>query len=204
MRKFLFLMLFLPISVYAACSSSDLSRYKSMASNINYYYDYNGSAFDVTFYNVSNEFKVVEKASDLSYGTSSKFGDFVVPNLKSGSFTFAVYPASGDCSYYRVLTVYVNLPYLNKYYNDPVCVNSTSSLCFKWANTNSYSYEQFVNSVKLGNYQEIITEEPVPEYHKYGFFDFLGDYYIYILLFIIISGSIGIYFLDKKSRFDFQ
>ena len=53
--KFLLILLVIPFSVSAACSSADLSRYKSLASNINNYYDYNGTDFDLVFYNVSND-----------------------------------------------------------------------------------------------------------------------------------------------------
>lgn len=203
--KYLLFILFIPVSVNAACSASSLSRYKSLASNINNYYSFNGNTFDITFYNVSNELRIVDKTTNNSYYSSSNFGDVVINNLSAGSIVnFAVYPNNSDCSDYRVYTFYINLPYLNNYYNDPACVNNSSSLCSKWVNTNMYSYEQFIDKVKGETKEaEIIEQESEIEVRKYGFFDFLGDYYIYILLLIIVSGSIGIYFLDKKSKFDF-
>ncbi len=202
--KYLLFLLFIPFSVNALCNTADLSRYKILASNIGNYYQYNGSSFDLTFYNVSNEFKIVNKNDNSVYQPGSNFGDIFIGNLSSGNINFAVYPASGECSDYRVFTFYVSLPYLNKYYNDSVCLNNNNSLCSKWANTTLYSYEQFVSEVSKTKKEEIVDIEPEKEVHKYGFFDFLGDYYIYILLFIIISGSIGIYYLDKKSKFDFK
>ena len=203
--KFLLILLVIPFSVSAACSSADLSRYKILASNIDNYYDYNGTDFDLTFYNVSNELKIVNKVSNQSYYSNSNFGDIIINNLSIGSsINFAVYPINGECSNYRVFTFYVTLPVLNKYYNDPVCLNNNNSLCFKWSNTSMYNYEQFVNEVNNSKKDETEEIKPEKEVHKYGFFDFLGDYYIYILLFIIASGSLGIYFLDKKSKFDFK
>ena len=198
----LFLMFF-PFVVYADCSSSDLSRYKSLASNISSYYEYDGNNFNIVFYNVSDSFNVVDKTNNRTYFTNSS--EFTVSGIKPGSTTnFAVYPKD-DCYDYRVLTTYVTVPYYNNYYNDPVCLNNSNLLCSKWANTSMYSHDSFVDTVKSTKKEEVVIEPtPEKEIHKYGFFDFLGDYYIYILLFIIVSGSTGIYFLDKKSKFDFS
>lgn len=205
LKLLLFMIIFLPFSVSAACSTQDLSRYKTLAGHINNYYTFNGSTFDVTLYNVSNELRVVDKTNNKTYYSDSNIGNLVVNNLSQGSIiNFAVYPINGECSDYRVLTVYVNLPYFNSYYNDPVCNNNSSNLCSKWVNTSFYTYDEFVNRVAKKKKEEFVEEQkPEEEIRKYGFFDFLGDYYIPILLFIIITGSIGIYYLDKKSKFDF-
>lgn len=199
----LFLFLFLPFSVSAACSSSSLSRYKTLASHVENYYDYDGSNFSVTLYNVSNELKVIY--NDNTFYPNSNFGDIIINNISPGSTVrFLVYPIDSECSNYRAYTIYVNLPYYNSYYSDPVCNDNNNALCSKWINTSMYSYDQFVSTVKKpDNSSDIVAVSPDVEARKYGFFDFLGDYYIYILLFIIASGSIGIYYLDKKSKFDF-
>lgn len=203
--KCLLFLLLIPISVHAACDSSTLSRYKSLAGNINNYYDYVNGSFSVTFYNVSSELKIVNKNDGHDYFADSNLGNVIVNGLTPGSMVnFAVYPTSGDCNNYRVFTFYINLPYFNKYYSDPICINNSDILCSKWSNTSMYNYEQFVNTVKGNKKEEVIEQEPEQEIRRYGFFDFLGDYYIFILLFIIASGSIGIYFLDKKSKFDFK
>lgn len=201
----LLVLLFIPFSVSALCSNSDLSRYKSLAANIGNYYSYNGSSFDITFYNVSSELRIVNRNDDSAYYPGSNFGDVVVSNAALGSnIKFSIYPLNSECSSYSVSTVYITLPYLNGYYDDPICVNNSNSLCSKWINTSYYTYEQFVSKVKDTQViPEEVDVEPEEEVHKYGFFDFLADYYILILLFIIVSGSIGIYYLDKKSKFDF-
>lgn len=203
-KLLLTILLFIPFSVSAACSSSELSRYKSLASNIGNYYDYNGSSFDITLYNVSNELKVINKENNNSYFSSSNFGDVFIGGFPTGSMVrLAVYPINSGCSDYRVSTIYVNLPYFNSYYSDPICANNSSSLCSKWANTSSYTYEQFVSEVSITKIIDEDKPEPEKPVNRYGFFDFLGDYYIFILLFIIIGGSVWIYFLNKKDRFDF-
>ena len=107
--KILLFLLIVPLSVSAACDSSSLSRYKSLAANINNYYEYNGSSFDVTFYNVSSELKIVNKSNGQVFFPNSNFGDVVINNLSSGDVgNFAVYPSTGECSAYRVFTFYIN------------------------------------------------------------------------------------------------
>lgn len=206
-KKLLLLVLIFPISVKAACTSGELTRLKNFSSNVNTYYDYNEqeSKFNVTVYNLSNELKIVNKNDNNVYQTNDKLGQINIGNLNPGeNIILGVYPKDGECNDYRIRTIYVTLPYYNKYYTDEVCKNNSSNLCSKWVNTSGYTYEEFVSKVKKEQQQEeVITPEPEPVVNKYGFFDFLGDFYIPILLFIIISGSIAIYFLDKKNKFDF-
>lgn len=206
-KKILLLMLIFPISVKAACTSKELTRLKNFSSNINTYYDYNeqDNKFNVTVYNLSNELKIINENNNNTYQTNDKIGKISIENLNPGDdIKLRAYPKAGECSEYITRTIYVNLPYYNKYYKDEVCKNNSSNLCSKWVNTSGYTHEEFVNKVKKEQQQEeIITPEPEPVVNKYGFFDFLSDFYILILLLIIISGSIAIYYLDKKSKFDF-
>lgn len=198
----IFIMLFIPFNVFAACSSNELSRYKSLYGNIGNYYDYNGSTFDVTLYNVPSYFRVVDKNNNKEYLPNSS--DVVIPGFSSGSVVkLAIYPTSGECYSYRVGTVYINLPYFNSYYTDPVCVNNDNVLCSKWANTSMYNHDEFVSIVKKETVVTPDTPTVIEDTSKYGFFDFLGDYYIFILLFIIFGGSAWIYYLKKKDSFDF-
>lgn len=203
-KKILIIMLFIPFGVSAACSSKELSRYKSLYGNIGNYYDYNGSTFDVTLYNVSSELRVVNKSDNSEFRSSSNLGDVSVSGFSSGSVVkLAVYPTGGECYSYRVGTIYINLPYFNKYYTDPICVGNDNALCSKWANTSMYNHDEFVSLVKKVEETPDQVQSEVQESKGYGFFDFLSDYYIFILLFIIIGGSIWIYYLKKKDSFDF-
>ncbi len=200
--KLLFLLL-IPISIKAQCQTQELARYKSLASNIDNYYEYN-SNFDITIYNLSNELRIVNKNDNSTYVTPELVGEIRINNINPGStLTLAVYPNNGECTDYKLRTIYVNLPYLNKYYQDEVCQNNDNKLCSKWANTNAYTYEQFVEKVKKETQEEIIEPEPEKKEEGLWFLEFLGDYYIVILRLIIIGGSVGIYFLDKRQKFDF-
>jgi len=202
MNKLKFLLLLLiPISIKAQCTNTELARYKTLASNIDNYYEYTDK-FNITVYNISNELKVKYLNDNNTYTVQDKFGEIKINGIEPGTqATIGVYPNTEECDY-RVRTIYVNLPYLNKYYQDEVCKNNDNVLCSKWANTNAYTYEQFVAQVK-----KTTTEEPQePEViidDEYGFLDFLRDYYIIILLVIIGLGSFGIYRLKKKDSFNF-
>ena len=203
----LFSVLLCPFYVNALCYNSDFTRYKALSSQISSYYEYDSSSnrFGLTFYNLSNDLRIVNKSSGAIYSVDSGIGNVFINDLSPGSsLSFYVYPKSGDCSDYSLRTIYINLPYYNEYYQDALCVNNSNALCSKWANTSGYSYEQFVKEVKKTKVDDdVVAPEPEPVVNKRSFLDFLGDYYIPILLFIIVSGSIGIYVLDKKSKFDF-
>ena len=202
----LFIFLLIPICVKAKCSNEEITRYKTLSSNIENYFDYNEQTnkFNITLYNLSNELRVVNKLDESNYETGEKFGETNIGNLAPGqTIKIAIYPKNNNCNDYRVRTIYINLPYYNKYYKESICNNNSSFLCSKWVNTSNYSYEQFDQELKQEKKEEVEEQEPEKEMKRYGFFDFLADYYIPILLVIIISGSVSIYFLDKKSKFDF-
>ena len=199
----LLLLLLIPISVKATCTNEELSRYKLLSSNVNSYYEYNNN-FDITVYNLPSELKIINKNDNSTYTNSNGIGEIKINNVSPGtSLTLGIYPNNGECSDYRLRTIYINLPYLNKYYQEEVCKNNTNSLCSKWANTNNYTKEQFIKEVTKEKKEETIEPESEPEVKRFSFLEFLGDFYIPILLFIIVSGSVAIYFLDKKQKFDF-
>lgn len=206
-KKILLLLLLLPISIKATCTSSDMARYKTLSSEINTYLMYNeqNKTFNIKIYNLSNNFELININNRNSYKTNDTIGETTIDNQTPGQLlTLGVYPISGECKEYRIRTIYVNIPYLNKYYQDEICNNNDNTLCSKWTNTDNYTYEQFIESVKNTKKQNNEEEkEPEPEMKRHTFLDFLGDYYIVILLVIIASGSVAIYILDKKSKFDF-
>ena len=204
--KLFIILLIIPFSVRAACDSSKKARYRNLASNVNSYISFNGSSFDVTFYNVSNEFNIVSKDDGSSFRVSDKFGEYKIYGMNPGkTYTYYIYPLDSECSSARARTIYVNTPYYNKYYSDPVCSNSSSSLCNKWINVTNISHDEFVKRVTADNAQSVVQEpEPEATKEKYGFFGFLADYYMIILLVIIAGGITGIYFLNKRDSFNFK
>ena len=206
LKLLLFSVLLIPVSIKADCTNQELTKYKSLSGNIDYYYEYNGN-FDVTLYNLSSELNVTSLNTGGTYSTSGGIGEARINGIAPGTTVkLAVYPKNGECNYYQLRTIYVNLPYYNKYYQEEICKNNTSTLCSKWVNTSNYTREQFIEQVKKTG-KSTIVEEKEKEEDKTTILEhigmFIGKYYILILLVIIAGGSFGIYRLNKKDRFDF-
>lgn len=208
-KRFMFAVLFFvfPMFVSAACMNQDLIRYKNISGHLSSYYDYDdvSNVFNVTVQNLHSDLYIVNQSNGARYSNSSPgIGDISIPGLVPGSrITLKVYVASGECIDRNVYTMYLNIPYFNQYYSDSVCANNSNSLCSKWANTSNLTYEQFVEKVRIVPEEVEKVETKKENNREYGFLDFLGDYYIFFLLAIIVFGSFAIYYLDKKNRFDF-
>lgn len=209
MKKIMiFFLLMTPIIVKAQCSNQEITRYKTLAGNITSSYEYNTSnnTFTAIIDNVHSDLYLKDTTNNRDYRTTnSGINEIQIPNLQPGkTVTIRVNPSNGECSVNTIITLYLSIPHYNKYYTDPICNNSDNHLCSKWANTESLSHEQFVETVKTTTNEKIEEEKEREEEKKqYSFLEFLADYYIIILLAIIILGSISIYKLDKKNKFDF-
>lgn len=202
------LILLFPIIAKAQCTNKDLTRYKTLAGNMTSYYTYNSenNTFAATIENVHSDLYIRDRTYNNEYRTNQQgLNEITLYNLAPGkAVTIKAYPTSGECAGYAVYTMYINVPYYNQYYSDPICNNNDNQLCSKWANTTAFTYEQFVETVERTTDEKIEEEKEREEYEEpYRFLNFLSDYYIYILLTIIIIGSYAIYKLDKKNKFDF-
>lgn len=194
----------LPNIVKAECSNQEIIRYKNIATNVNNYIEFNESSktFDLTIYNVTNDIYIT--INDNKYYRNDQ-NEIKINNLTPGiRYPIKIKPLNGMCQDYSVRTIYVNTPSYNKYYNLDICKDNNNSLCSKWANTNGYTEEQFKNILKEKEKEEEQTIiEQAENIKKYTISDFLRDYYIIILLTIIVLGIYSIYKLDKKQKFDF-
>ena len=204
-KLFFIVVMMIPVTIKAACTNQELARFKTLASNVDTYYEFDEitQQMNLTIYNLSNELRIL--INSKIYSTDqSPLGETKINNLSPGqTIKLYIYPKNGECKQYGLKTMYANLPYYNKYYNNEVCINNNHTLCSKWANTTSYTYEQFVEKIKRETQIEEQEKAPEAEMKKNGILDFLLDYYIIILLLIIGIGITLIYKLDKKSKFDF-
>lgn len=205
----LLLAFLIPItSVNAAyCKFSEISRYKSLASNISTTYDYvekNGKlTFSITLVNLNKELYIVDIATKKVYNYNSS--ELTISGYKPGSTVkYAVYATNKNCSDTLLYTVRVVLPYYNPYYSDPVCEGASDYIyCQKWYN-NNLDYETFVKRVTA--YKEVELDEPIIgpiEVDEYTWLDALLDvlikYYYVVLIMIIIVCVTVIYVTEKKS-----
>lgn len=204
-KKILTLILLMsPLIIKAQCQSETLSENKQLASNINSYYDYNEETktFNATIYNISPNIYLY--MDNQEYYPNPETKEIYFQNLTPGQTLDLKAYSKDECDGYRLYTIYINLPYYNKYYGDPICQNNKNKLCEKWVNTNNLTYEDFLKQVTVQSEKQQ-TEKPTDNtIAEYSFLEFLGDYYMIILLCIIGFGSYAIYILDKKNRFDFK
>ena len=218
------LLLVFPISGKALdCSYAEQARLRKIASNVTTSYEVveNGDTakFNITLTNVTNEIYVHDNVRNADYYFNGS-NEITISGYEPGTnVRYLIYPTRGNCtsSYSRnkkrnedinsyLTNKYVNLPYYNKYYKDPLCEGKSYSICGKWQRV-TLTYDEFVKTIneydKKNN--EEIKEEKSDD--KNNIFDiiskFIFDYYIFI-----IAGGAVIFVLTsllkkKKSRFDF-
>ena len=209
MKKLLLMILLLVIPTIEVngyyCDYQDVAKYKKIASNINYRYEYEevdgNVVFHVTLVNLNPALYLVDSNSNIYNYTSNE----IVVDAKSGeNLIFYVYPTDTFCDDKFIYTIRIQMPTYNIYYNDPICAGiEYYSLCNKWS-THNLTYEKFAQNVL--NYKEslknteIVQIEEEPRGLLYYVIEFLLNYYYIILITIIITCSIGIYVRSKKSN----
>ena len=207
---FLFLLTFLiPITNVNGfyCKFSEISRYKSLASNISTFYDYQetetGVTFTITLVNLNKELYIIDATNNKKYNYTSN--ELTISGYNPGqTVKYNVYTINEDCNDELLYTIRVVLPDYNPYYNDQVCEGVDYIYCQKWYKHN-LDYNLFVNKVnayKGSLIQEPIIE-PIIEPEEYGLLtallDILLSYYHVILITVIVICSTIIYVTNKKS-----
>lgn len=190
------------------CKFSEISRYKSLASNISTTYDYveknNKLTFSITLVNLNKELYIVDMTTEKVYNYTSN--ELTISGYAPGTIVkYAVYTTNPNCSDTLLYTVRVVLPYYNPYYSDPICDGVSDYIyCQKWYN-NNLDYDTFISRVKA--YKSSLLEEPIVEpieVDEYTWWDAILDvlvdyYYVILIMIIIICGTI-IYITEKKSN----
>ncbi|MCI9233258.1 MAG: hypothetical protein HFH08_01520 [Bacilli bacterium] len=202
---FLIVLFIAPITVKAECNYKDRVRLQKLAGNVNFGYRYQETKYSVTFEiivsNLTNEIYMIDRSTGKYHYSNNE--DFTLTNYQSGdTIRFDFYAKDASCTDEKLFTNYVTLPTYNPYYSSDICKGIENfELCQKWLK-HSMTYKEFYDGVtKYLNKQEIIPEpaKPEEEFNWDAIIEFWADYYLYILLTIIIVGGIILYFHDKKS-----
>lgn len=196
---------------YGGCNYSDVSRMKSIVTNINLSYDYkiinNEAYFDVTLSNLTKDIYFYDTTTEKKYYYSdTNNGEIVITNYKVTSGSYKFYSANNECNGVSLGTKYYNFPVYNKYYHNPLCADIPNySLCQKWGYVN-YSEDEFEQMVYEYKNSETLEENDnvVVEYQK-TFLEKIIDvyvnyYYVFLCLLILIC-SIIIIINNKKNYF---
>ena len=198
---------------YGGCEYSQISRLKSLVSNVNITYDYyiqnNQAYFNVTLSNLVPEVYFIDSNSNIKYTYSdSKNGEITIYNQINSQVSYKFYSNLNMCFGVKLSTKYYKMPTYNMYYNSDLCKDAENyNLCKKWTK-NNYSYDEFEKL--LTDYKnkkaeesdeteiEIIYEKTFLNY----FIDFYVDYYYLLLIGIIVICLIIMHINKKKNRFD--
>ena len=205
------LLILFPASTKALeCSYAEQARLRKIASNVTASYEYVESndtvKFNITLSNITNEIYIHDNNRNTDYYFNGS-NEIVINGYEAGTnVRYLIYPTKSDCTKSYLANKYVNLPYYNKYYKDPLCEGKNYSICGRWQKV-SLSYDEFVKTINDydKNNKNGIKEEIKEE--KGNIFDliskFIFDYYIFIiaggaLIFVLTS-----FIKKKKSRFNF-
>ena len=211
MRKIIvvfILLLLIPITKVegAVCSYSEIARLKKIASNVTVSYDYieNNSSvvFNVTLNNLNDELYFVDQSNYQRYNYTEE--ELTISNYRSGqTIRYVFYATDPDCDDTPLYTARVILPTYNQYYKDEVCNGIENySLCQKWSSHN-LTYTNFVQ--KVNEYKNSLNSPTIPVEPSMPvevsitqlIVDFLLDYYIYIVI-ILLLALIGFLSIRKK------
>ncbi len=210
MRKIIFvvILLFFPLIVNAECSKEEISRLKNLASKIETTYDYvendDGVTFSVTFHNVYKGLKIVDDMGKNYSPSNNEFSDITISNIIfGGSYSINIVSNSNNCLNQNITKKYYSIPYYNSYYKDELCEkNRAKTVCQKWLNTNSLTYEQFVSNFNDKEQEQTTIQTQTVE-ENFLTQLFVKYYYILFGAIILISLTV-IIIINRKDRFNFN
>lgn len=196
-------LLVFPNRIKAECSDSEMIRLSNIANNINvsYTYDEIKKTFNLKFVNLTSEVILRDNSNSKNYNIN---GELTISNYLSGRYKFNIYNNSKMCESEILITKYIELPYLNRYYMNKKCKGIEDySYCNKWINT-QLSFERWNENVDLylNNLKE--TKKEIKE-NKDSIFDKIrktivdiySNYY-YIVLPVMIGVLIIIIIVKRR------
>jgi len=193
-----------PFSAKAVCTNSKKTEYMEMAQNITTAYIFNEETkqFDILLNNIPEDFivKDVSKKKEYEYVTS----ELMFKNYTPGnSYRFDILNKY-DCLDETLASIYVILPMYNSNYQDPLCRGYEDyDICQKWGKyiRDHNAFKSEIKSITIKNKKNTGTNTM---YEYKGIFSGLASiftkvYYV-VLPLIIITGLVGIYYLNKKEK----
>lgn len=227
--SFMFLLFAIPNIINAEdaeCTNSELHRYKSIASNITYKYDYvetfndkySDVTFNITVNNLTSDF-ILKYAGDIYDG----FEESINVDINNGvaiykgalpgtSHRFVVYTSNNTrCPGEQLYGFNVLVPTFNKFYSDERCnAHPEFKYCSKWNSkivsleTFENEYSNYLKSLEVSEEQteEIEKEDPYELFYK--ILDFLYKYVYYVTIPLIVICIIGIIYLKNKDNYDLK
>lgn len=205
----LIILLMIPASCKAYdCTYKEQARLRKLASNVQTTYAYvendNNVTFNVTLSNLNNDLYVY----DISRGKTYYYGgesEITLYDYAPGeNIKYRIYTTKTDCASTYLNIKYVNLPYYNSYYNNPLCLNKKYSICNKWTKV-TLTEEEFVKKINELDKESEETEkdsEKIENTILDYIISFIYEYYIFIL--VILVGIFLIIELKRRKKNGFE
>lgn len=160
--------------------------------------------YNLILYNLSDNFVVKD-------GNDNILKDNKIDNLKPGTRIVLNFYVSNKsyCEGYRASVKTINIPYYNKFYTSELCTGYESYyLCQENSNINNITEEEF--NKKMNDYIDSLKKNDVEtsiiiQEEEQSFMDYLYEYWIYIVSFILIMLLIVILLIisnKKKNKND--
>lgn len=185
------------------CDNTTKIQYQELARNISINYEYveaNGDVtFTIKFSNIPEGFSIHDYRNGITYNYTGS--ELTIPATKNKSYSFNVYYPNTPCHMEVLYKHYITIPAYNKYYKDEICKGIEDyKLCSKWLNV-VVSYDEwknqiieYKNSLNIKDEQQSMQEKTLFD----KIIDFYVDYYIIILISLIVISCIGIYLYNRK------
>ena len=185
------------------CDNSKKIYYQELAQNISVNYEYVEANDDVTFTikfsNIPDGFTIYDFYNNVRYEYQGP--ELIIPAEKNKSYKFNVYTNNVSCYLENLYNHYVTIPSYNKYYKDELCKGIEDyKLCSKWLNV-TISYDEWKEQIIKYRNSFNIEKEQDNVFKKTLFdkiVDFYVDYYIVILISLIVISCVGIYLYNRK------
>ena len=152
--------LFMPY-LKADCDYQNEVRLGKLASSITYEYKYDKTHnnFTLTIYNISDELYITYNQRIIA----PKDGKVTINNLSQGTYlSLPVEALKGSCNG-SLMTLYIILPYSNKYYNSAECKDYVDKLKICTDEFLSYEPNDELLTSNINNYLNGIKDEEVKE-----------------------------------------
>ena len=200
--------MFYSLNVHASCNTSEFTRLKEKAKEIQFAYslNYDNNSFDITATNLDKEIKVLiirdyylEDYREFSYNTSQ---EYTLSNFTPGervTITFKGYVAN-ECAGETVYTKTLTLPYYNSFYDSSECENYREFIyCKERLVENNISSSEFYD--KYYPYVEKIVNREANFQTKIVYNFIVLSILLLILVLLVISIVIVNHF-DKRKKDD--
>lgn len=191
--------LFIP-SLKADCDYQNEVRLGKLASSITYEYKYDKTHnnFTLTLYNVSDELYITYNQRIIA----PTDGKVTINNLNQGTYlSLPVEALKGSCNG-SLMTLYIILPYFNKYYNSVECKDYIGKIKICTDEFLSYEPNDELLTSNINNYLNGIKNEEVKEDNQNVTIleqakEFVNKWGIKIGLSLITTVSCVVYFQVK-------